>query len=119
MELGILDAATFLGTVVVKQLEDMLAQENQGNEVAQGQQGHEQVTQVPDELKTGHRAKEDEHAAREYAEHLNCPFFVGQETNVGLTIIVIADDAAEGKQDNRDGHKDGANCPPDSPSRLA
>ena len=94
MENRVLDALALLGPVVVKQLEDMFAQEHQRNKVAQRDQCHEQVTQVPYKFETGHSAKEDEATTREKTEHGERPLLVGQEADIGLSIVIVADDAA-------------------------
>ena len=106
MENGILDATTPLLTVIIKQLEGVFAQEHQGDEVAQRQQRHEKVTQVPNEIKTCDGTKEDKHTARQETEDGQDFFVLGQEMDIGLAIVIVTDDAAEGKEENRHSDKD-------------
>ena len=72
-----LDSLTLLSPVIVKQLEYILAKEHQCDQVAQGDQRHEQVTKVPHELETCYSAKENEGATRENAEDCEHPLLVG------------------------------------------
>ncbi len=77
MEFRILYAPSFLVTVVIQQLEDVFAEEDQSDKVTQREQGHEQVTQVPNKLKTGYSTKENESTSREEAENREHPLLAG------------------------------------------
>ena len=47
MEGGLLDASALLAAVVVEQTEGVFAQNQDGNKVAGGEEGHEEVDNVP------------------------------------------------------------------------
>lgn len=63
MEYRFFDALSLLLTVVVEQTEGVLAEQNDGNEVAGSEEGHNQVGDVPNELEAGQGAKYHHEAA--------------------------------------------------------
>ena len=111
MEGGVLDAAALLATVVIEQAEDVLAEADDGYEVAGGEEGHEEVAQIPDELQRGEGAEHHQHTAREQAVDDEGCAVGGDEADIGLTIIIIADDTGEGEEKDGNGDESGSPRP--------
>ena len=65
MEHRFFDALTLLQSVVVEQAEGVAAKEDDGYEVTSGEEGHEEVNDVPHQFEAGQRAEHHHDAARE------------------------------------------------------
>ena len=107
VEGGLADAAALLAAVVVEQTEGVASQEDDSHKVAGRKQSHAEVAETPYELERRKGAKEHHEASGTDAIEGYHPCVVGNEPDVGLAVIVVADDAGEGEQENGDGHEDG------------
>ena len=105
VEDGLLDAVAFLCAVVVEQPEHILAQGDDGDEVAGGEDGHAEVTEVPYHIEADHGAKYHHHPSGTNAVDGDDGVVGGHETDVRLTVIIIADDRREGEE--QDGEENG------------
>ena len=105
VECGFLDALTLLTAVVVEQTEGVATKEDDGNEVAGREEGHKEIDDVPDEFETGNSSKDDHHASRTNAINGHYRRIRCDKTDIRLTVIVVADDAGEGEEEDGNGHK--------------
>ena len=105
VECGFLDALTLLTAVVVKQTESVATKEDDGNEVTGREEGHEEIDDVPDEFETGNSSKDDHHASRKDAINGHYRRIRCDKTDIRLTVIVVAEDAGEGEEEDGNGHK--------------
>ena len=99
MEDGFLDATSFLLAVVVEQAEGIASQQDDSHKVASRQEGHEEVDDVPHQLEAGKGTEDDHQATR--TETIDC-HHLGirrDEADVGLAIVIVADDAVPGAAD--------------------
>ena len=103
VEDGILDALTLLAAIIIAQTENIAAEGDDGDKVASCEQRHAKVAKTPDHFECGQGTKHDEDTSREDAENVDHRFILREETDIGLTIIIIADDAAKGEE--QDGHR--------------
>lgn len=97
-----------LRRIVVKRLERPLAQQQDGDEVDDRHEAHEDVGEIPCEAEVVHRAKEDGGQA-EQAEHQKHGLVVLDEQYVALGIEVIAHEGREREQNDARGHEVNAN----------
>ena len=94
-----------LGTIVVEQAEGIFAQTDDGNEVAGSKAGHADITDVPYNIKAGDGPEEYHDAGREHTIDVQGILLGSEEPYVGFAIIVVADDAAEGKEEYGNGNE--------------
>ena len=106
-EHGVHDTLSLLGAVVFQQAEGILAQQHDGNEVADGHEAHGDIGKAPREVEAHDGATHD-HAAHEHTVEPQEEGAAADEADVGLTVVVVADDAAEGKEQDGNGHEHGA-----------
>ena len=92
VERRFLDAATLLLSVVVQQTEGIFAKNDDGYEVARCEECHEEIDDVPHQFEAGHSPENHHHTARENAIDSHYRRVGGDETNVGLAVIVVAND---------------------------
>lgn len=109
MEGGRGDAPALLLTVVVEEAESVFAQEDDGDEVAGGEEGHAEVDDAPDGVEGDEGSEHDHHAAGEEAIEGEGTAAAGHETDIGLAVVVVADDAGIGEKEN--GHGDEGAAP--------
>ena len=86
----------------MQQEEGLLAQQGDSDQVADRHQSHGDIRQTPDQIEAGQGAKEH-HAPHQQAIDQEHRWAGGDETDVCLALIVVADDATEGEQ--QDGHR--------------
>lgn len=94
-----------MGAVVFQQAEGVFAEQDDGDEVADGHEAHEEVCQVPDEVEAGDGAEED-HEGDEETVGDERPGLGGEVLDVGFAVVVVAQDAAVGKEEDGDGDGD-------------
>ena len=93
MEARFLDALALLLAIVVQQAEGIFAQQDDGYEVAGGEESHEEVDDVPHQLEAGHSTEHHHHTCLEDAVDGH-HFLAGRdEADVCLAVIVVANDA--------------------------
>lgn len=107
MEGRMLDALTTLRAVVVKQTEGVLAQEEDGHEVAGREQGHEEVDEAPGSIEGHHGTNHHEDTSRHQTVDGHRRAALRHKPHVGLTVIVVADDRREGKEEDGDDNEGG------------
>ena len=107
MECRLLDALPLLSPIVVEQSEGITAQEYDGRQVAGRQEGHEEVDNVPNQFETGHSAEYHHHPCRADAVDGHHRRVGSNEADISLAIIIIADDAGEGEEEDGYGHEHG------------
>ena len=98
---------SLLLVIVFQEDKRLVAQWRDGRQVADGHQGHRDVGQAPGQVQAGQRS-EQHHAAHQEAIGQHHGFALGDEADVCLAIIIIADDAAEREQQDRDGDENPA-----------
>ena len=57
-----LDTLLFLTSIVIEQPEGIATQEHDSREVAGRKEGHKEINDVPHQLETGHRTKDNHHS---------------------------------------------------------
>ena len=102
---GGVDASLFLGNVVAQQPECLAREEYDGNEIANGHQSHGDIGKTPCKVEA-HHGTTHHHTTYEHAIEPQVDGAAADEADVGLAIIVVADDATEGKEQNGNGYKD-------------
>ena len=92
MEYRLFNTLALLVAIVVEQAEGIASQEHDGYEVAGREEGHEEVNDIPYQFETGQSTEYDHHACRE--QTVCCHHFRvrGDETDIGFTVIVVAND---------------------------
>lgn len=90
--------------IVFEQEHCVFAKEEDGEEVAEGHQSHEDVCHTPDEFK---RCDSTNHhdASYKYAVSRNKPFLATDKLQVGFAIIIIGDNTGECEEEYRNSHK--------------
>ena len=104
IEFRIDDAALLLADVVVERDEGELAQKQNGDKVDDGHERHEEVGEVPDEAERGDGA-EINHHHDEGAVDPQRGRMTADEVHVDFAVEVVADDGAEGEEENRNAHE--------------
>ena len=105
MENGFFYALTLLCSIVVKQAECISAQQHDGDKVASREECHKEIYDIPHQLETGHGTKHHHHTCRTNAIGGHHLIVLSDKADVSLAIVVVADDAGEGKQEDGDGDK--------------
>ena len=104
---GVFDAAAPLAHVVGQQQERLAPEKDDRHEVDEGHEGHRDVGQAPGQVERGERPKQhhrtDQHPVK--GQH---PGAAGDEPDIGLAVVVIPDNAAEGEEEDRHGDEDAA-----------
>ena len=100
VEHRLLDATTLLLAVIVKQAEGVFAKHHNGYQVAGRKEGHKEVDDVPYQLEAGHGTKHHHDATGEEAVDGQHRGIGRDEADIGCAVIVVADDAGEGKEEN-------------------
>lgn len=106
LEDRLFDTGFLLLTVVFQQAESVSAQQNDGNEIAHREECHTEIAYHPDKVEAHQRTEHDHHTGRGYAIGGHDGIAFREETDVCLAIIVVADDAGEGKEEDCDSYKD-------------
>ena len=109
MENGFFYALTLLCAIVVKQAECISAQQHDGDKVASREECHKEIYDIPHQLETGHGTKHHHHTCRTNAIGGHHLIVLSDKADVSLAIVVVADDAGEGKQEDGDGDKHWSN----------
>ena len=107
MEDGFFYALALLLAVVVKQPKGIAAQQDNSHQVAGREESHEEIDDVPHQFETGQRSEYDHEACRADAINGHDGRVGGDEADVRLTVIVIADNAGKGEKENSNGYEDG------------
>ena len=110
MEDGFFNTLTLLLTIVVQQAEGITSQDHDGDEVAGREECHEEIDDVPDKFKAGYGTKDDHDTCRADAVDGHYRIVRRDEADVGLAIIIVADDAGECKEQNGYSNKDWSCC---------
>ena len=104
MESRLLYSVAFLSPIVIEQPEHIFSERDNSYEIASCQKRHAEVTQIPNKLKACQSPNHHEDSARKDAICREHHGVGGHEADVGLTIIVIANN--RGKGEEGDGHRD-------------
>ncbi len=88
--------------VVLQDLQGDLAEQHDSHEVDDGHDRHGEVGEVPHEVERGDGAEHD-HRAHGDAVHLQVGFVLRDEEQVRFAVRVVADDGAEGEEQDGDG----------------
>ena len=102
------DALALLLPIVVEEAEGILAQEEYGNEVAGGEEGHAEVDDTPYRVEGDESTEDDHHAAGAEAVEGEDAGATRHESDISLAIIVVADNAGIGEEEDGHGDKDAA-----------
>ena len=82
-----------------------MAQQGNGHQVTQGHQSHGHIRQAPGQIQTGQRPKQHHARYQEPIDHQN-RFALRDESDIGLSIIVITKDTAISEEQNGYRYKD-------------
>ena len=104
MEHRFFDAFPLLVSIVIEQPEHIFAKAYNCHKVAGRNQGHTQITQVPDYFKTGQCSKHNHHTAREDTVDGKNGIAGGHKTDIRLSIVLVSDNRRKGKEE--DGRSD-------------
>ena len=105
MELRIAGSLSLLTSVVIEQVKGIFAKSNDCHEVAGSKQSHTEVNHIPSHLKGYESTYHYHHAAREETVDGHHAAALCHEADVRLTVIVVGDNAGEGKEENGNGNK--------------
>lgn len=94
----------FLAGIVVEDTDGLAAHAQDDDDIDQGHEAHEDVGQIPDEVKAGAGAEKD-HDDHGQSEQGQEHFAVFDEEQIGLGVVIIADDGAEGKGQDSEGEE--------------
>ena len=99
-------AATLLAAVVIEQAERVVTEGDYRDEIAGGEECHEEVAETPNKIKRSESSEYDEDSAREQPVDGHHTAVVGEETDIGLAIVVIADNAGESEEEDGNRHEE-------------
>ena len=81
---------------VLKEAEDVAAQEADGDEVDDGHECHCEINDAP-RLLQSHEATHEDNDAAQAAEQVDGPFLVADVSYIRLSVVVVGDDRAISK----------------------
>lgn len=100
---GVGNPLALLRAIVFQQAEGVFAQQDDGDEVADGHHPHEEVGQVPHCAQAGYGAEEN-HGCHDDSVDGERPGFLAEVLHVGFAIVVVAQHAAVGKEEDGYGY---------------
>ena len=95
--------------IVAEENHDRTGEKEHGEEVAERHETHGDVGKVPCCLKRGNGSEEHYTGCKDAIDEEHYAV-VGEETEIGLTVVVVAEDGAEGKEQDGDGDVDAAHA---------
>lgn len=102
MEERYLNAFLELAFIIFEARIGLREEKEDGSDVCQYHESHEEVGEIPDEREVSQRAPED-HDSDADTEKIEWPFLFCQVADIDLPIVVVADEGGEGEEKDEDG----------------
>ena len=102
MEERCLNAFLELTFIIFEARIGLREEKEDGSDVCQYHESHEEVGEIPDEREVSLRAPED-HDSDAETEKIERPFLFCQVADIDLPIVVVTDEGGEGEEEDQDG----------------